>query len=127
MIDKDKQQIQQTQDKVASYEHEFKKIQDATGITGIDELVNKFIEAEEKNYSLFNYVNTLASDIEKMEKDVAAIKKEVDTYKGHGVHSDSSRKQCVLTTTHRFPPVPNVLSSRTHLEPQTTTAARVQA
>ena len=27
MIDKDKQQIQQTQDKVASYEYEFKKIQ----------------------------------------------------------------------------------------------------
>ena len=69
--------------------------QDATGITGIDELVNKFIEAEEKNYSLFNYVNTLASDIEKVEKDVAAIKQEVDTYKGHGVHSDSQRKQYV--------------------------------
>ena len=71
--------------------------QDATGIRGIDELVNKFIEAEEKNYSLFNYVNTLASDIEKMEQDVAGIKKEVETYKGHGVHSDSQRKQCVNT------------------------------
>lgn len=37
MIDKDKQQIQQTQDKVASYEYEFKKIQvHAVAWRGID-------------------------------------------------------------------------------------------
>lgn len=37
----------------------FEQIQDASGISNIDEIVTTFIKAEEQNYSLFNYVNLL--------------------------------------------------------------------
>merc|ERR1712232_122474 len=58
-IGKDKAQIHLSQEKVQSYEEAFAKIQAATGITDIEELVRRFIEAEDKNFSLFNYVNQL--------------------------------------------------------------------
>ena len=44
---------------VQSYEDAFNKIQQATGISDIDELVATFVNAEDKNFSLFNYVNEL--------------------------------------------------------------------
>ena len=46
-----------SEDKVEAYEAAFSKIQAASGIKNIDELINQFIEAEDKNFSLFNHVN----------------------------------------------------------------------
>ena len=40
----------------------------ATGITDIDELVTTFIAAEDQNFSLFNFVNELNQEQEKLEE-----------------------------------------------------------
>jgi hypothetical protein len=42
----------------------FNQIKERTGIQSEDEIVTTFIKAEEQNYSLYNYVNTLNSDID---------------------------------------------------------------
>lgn len=55
---------------VQSYEEAFAKIQAATGISDIDELVTTFINAEDQNFALFNYVNELNSECEKLEEQV---------------------------------------------------------
>jgi hypothetical protein len=39
------------------YEDAFQKIQAATGMSDIDDLVTSFIAAEDQNFSLFNFVN----------------------------------------------------------------------
>lgn len=49
-------------------EHAFAQIERATGISSIEEIVTTFIKAEEQNYSLFNYVNMLNSDIDMIEE-----------------------------------------------------------
>lgn len=46
-------------DKVQTYDDAFAKIQAATGITDINELVTSFINAEGQNFSLFNFANEL--------------------------------------------------------------------
>lgn len=46
----------------------FEQIKDQTGINSIEEIVTTFIKAEEQNYSLFNYVNKLNSDIDTFEE-----------------------------------------------------------
>ena len=56
--------ITQSMQKVQNYEEAFAKIQKATQITDIDELVMTFIDAEDANFSLFNYVNDLSSQID---------------------------------------------------------------
>jgi hypothetical protein len=92
-IGKDKVQMLLSKEKVISYEEAFSKIQESTGISDIDELVNTFIESEDKNYSLYTYVNTLADDIEKMEAQVMTVKAEIDKYKGQGINSDHQKKR----------------------------------
>ena len=113
-------------EKVQSYEEAFAKIQAATGISDIDELVaapaprpraplapvsrsslaprparrprapprptpldrgaqvTTFINAEDQNFALFNYVNELNGECEKLEEQIGDIKAEIEKYKGQG-------------------------------------------
>jgi coiled-coil domain-containing protein 63/114 len=52
------------------------------GIKDIDELVNTFVNAEDQNYTLFNYVNEVNSEIEKLEDQITAIKAEIERFRG---------------------------------------------
>ena len=55
-------------EKAESYEEAFAKIEAATGIHDIDLLVKNFIQAEEKNFTLFKFVNELSNEIENLEQ-----------------------------------------------------------
>lgn len=92
-IAKDKANIHISTDKVQDYEESFAKIQKATGIDNINELVQTFINAEDQNFSLFNYVNDLSNEIEKLEESIGGLKGELHKYKGQGASSDKQRKQ----------------------------------
>merc|ERR1711988_1442509 len=63
-------------EKAGSYEEAFAKIQAATGICDIDELVQNFINAEDQNFTLFKYNNELNQDIEKIEQNITDYKEE---------------------------------------------------
>jgi len=65
-------------EKVQMYTQAFEKIQQATGIEDIDQLVHTFITAEDQNYTLFNYVNDVNGEIEKLEDQITAIKLETE-------------------------------------------------
>lgn len=90
-----KEKVQQnvSMDKVAMYGEAFEKIQTATGIQDIDELVTNFVDAEDKNFTLFNYINELNQEIEKLEEQIDTIKAEIEAYKAGGVLSDTMRKK----------------------------------
>ena len=55
-IVKDKAQQMTNMEKVANYGEAFAAIQEATGISDIDELVTSFIHAEDENFRLFRCV-----------------------------------------------------------------------
>ncbi len=65
-------------EKVQQYTQAFEQIQQATNIEDIDLLVNTFITAEDQNYTLFNYVNEVNQEIEKLEDQISAIKAETE-------------------------------------------------
>lgn len=44
------------------------------GIKDIDKLVERFMEAEDANFSLFNYVNEVNAEVEKLEDQIGDIK-----------------------------------------------------
>ena len=92
-ITKDKQSIRLSMEKVQTYEEAFAKIQAATGISDIDDLVKTFVEAEKHNFSLFNYVNELSNDMERLEGQINDIKGEIEKYKGQGISADNQRKK----------------------------------
>lgn len=49
-------------------EDAFEQIKEATGISSTEEIVTTFIKAEEQNYSLYNYVNMLNSEIDMIDE-----------------------------------------------------------
>jgi hypothetical protein len=119
-IARDKANIHLSMEKVQSYEEAFAKIQKATKITvslrlllffmsgvcasetnndpadssqDIDELVQTFINAEDHNFALFNYVNDLSHETETLEEKVSVLRGEVTKYQGTGVEDDGQRKK----------------------------------
>lgn len=78
-------------EKVQQYTQAFEQIQQATNIEDIDLLVNTFITAEDQNYTLFNYVNEVNQEIEKLEDQISAIKAETEKYKAAGEAWDKSK------------------------------------
>ena len=84
------------EERVQTFEEAFTKIQSATGITDIDQLVSNFIEAEDRNFSLFNYVNELHQEQEKMEEVVGEMRSEIERHRGQGLSSDHNRKKAIL-------------------------------
>jgi coiled-coil domain-containing protein 63/114 len=92
-VAKDKAAQKASLDRVQSFEEAFQQIKAATGIDNIDELVQTFIDAEDQNFSLFNYVNQLNIEVEKLEEQIADIRNEIDNFQGQGGQNDQQRKK----------------------------------
>merc|ERR1711871_1390268 len=86
------------QEKVTSYEEDFAKIQAATGICDIDELVQNFINAEDQNFTLFKYNNELSAEIEKLEQQKADYQQEYTALSGSGTSKADTDKVKILDT-----------------------------
>jgi len=80
-------------EKVQSYGQAFAKIQEATGISDIDELVTTFINAEDENYRLYKYVDELNQEITRLEEQIDDIRLEIEKYKDEGEASDANKKR----------------------------------
>lgn len=83
-----------TQEKI-NYGESIARIQEITGLTDIHEIINKFLEAEEQNFSLFNYVNDINSEIERLDHANNNMRTQIEKYKGQGASSDTQRKKTV--------------------------------
>uniref|UniRef100_A0A7S0SDG4 ODAD1 central coiled coil region domain-containing protein n=1 Tax=Mantoniella antarctica TaxID=81844 RepID=A0A7S0SDG4_9CHLO len=90
---KDKTQTAMAAERVESYEEAFNKIKQATGITDIDDLVTTFIAAEDQNFSLFNFVNELNQEQEKLEEQMTELGGEIEKFRGAGAADDGVRKK----------------------------------
>merc|ERR1712113_1145508 len=88
--------ITANQERVATFEEAFARIQAATGICDIDELVQTFINGEDQNYGLFKYNNLLSADIEKLEQQIADYKEEYVTLSGSSNRKEDTERLKVL-------------------------------
>lgn len=59
----------------------------------IDELVNEFVKAEDHNFSLYNYVKDLTTEMDELEDEIKKIREEIDKYRGHGVNNENNREK----------------------------------
>ncbi|KAL3134677.1 Outer dynein arm protein 1, variant 3 [Trebouxia sp. C0010 RCD-2024] len=82
-------------ERVQHFGESFAKIQEATGMKDIDAIVERFMEAEDANFSLFNYVNEVNAEVEKLEEQIVDIKEEIEKYRGENMSADSQRQQAL--------------------------------
>lgn len=58
-------------------EDAFKQIQQATGISSIEEIVTAFIKSQEQNYEVYTYMNNLNSEIDVLEENLRSTKNRI--------------------------------------------------
>lgn len=92
-IAKEKAHMALSQERITAYEEAFAKILATTGISDIHVLVDKFIAAEEKNFSMFNYVNHLNEELEKLDISIGEVKTEIEKYRGQDSENNTQRKK----------------------------------
>lgn len=90
---KNKSNADQLGEKLREYMEAFDKIQAATGITETDELVSTFREVEDQNFSLFNFVNDLQSEIEHSEERIAKLQAEIERIERETTTTGADRKR----------------------------------
>ncbi|KAI8895386.1 hypothetical protein BC833DRAFT_163593 [Globomyces pollinis-pini] len=76
-----------------TYEKAFTEIRKVTGISDIRELVQRFIEVEDQNFSLFNYVNEINNEIELHAEDIVSLQARLNTMKIEAVAVEEERKK----------------------------------
>lgn len=78
---------------VNKYEEIFEQIKEATGIEDTNTLVESFIEKEDHNFALFNYINNMNTEIENLQDEIKILKEEIELIKMEGVENDVRRKE----------------------------------
>ena len=63
---------------VQRFEEAFAQLQEATGLKDVDELVSTFLEAEEQNFKLFNFLNELNQEQDRLANETNEIKAEAE-------------------------------------------------
>jgi predicted RNase H-like nuclease (RuvC/YqgF family) len=72
-------------------EDAFDQIKEATGISSTEEIVTTFIKAEEQNYSLYNYVNMLNSEIDTIAEQNKNIERQIAKHEQLAVMSGNEK------------------------------------
>ncbi|XP_050412096.1 coiled-coil domain-containing protein 63 [Patella vulgata] len=85
------------EDSVETYDAAVLRIKQMTGEDNLDLLVNRFIEVEDKNFALFNYVNEQNNEIEKLNDDIQSIHDDINKFKAQGIDMETQRKYILKT------------------------------
>ncbi|KAL0239020.1 hypothetical protein PCE1_004711 [Barthelona sp. PCE] len=88
------------EERITNYEQAFERIKEATGVRDVEDLVIKFIQSEDKNFSLFNHLNDINSQIEGLQNRIGEKKDEIEELlsKQNEKESESSNAIQKLTT-----------------------------
>mmetsp|Transcript_12144 Transcript_12144/g.42918 ORF Transcript_12144/g.42918 Transcript_12144/m.42918 type:complete len:536 (-) Transcript_12144:45-1652(-) len=97
-----KAELQVGEERVQNFEEAFHRIQAATGIAAIDDLVRMFIKNEDQNFSLFNYVNEQTNDLEKLGEQVQHLQDEQAKYTQESGDDVTQHKQLVSDLERRL-------------------------
>ena len=86
-------QLDELRQETIKFEEIFEKIKEATGIEDTETLVESFIENEDRNFALFNYVNNINTEVESLQDEIRRQKDDIELTKREGVESDVRRKE----------------------------------
>lgn len=99
----EKRRKEKEEHSVEAYESKFREIEMITGETDLDKLVDRFIQVENKNYALFNFVNELNNQVEFLQEQIDQIQTDMRLFEKQGIELEEQRKQILkeLEQKHR--------------------------
>ena len=78
-------------DMIAMYQKAFTKIKEITGESDMNVLMRRFVETEDKNFALFNYINELNRELEVTQKQIETTRNSIREFNEEGVRYQSER------------------------------------
>ena len=86
--------IEQYKKHMKSIEEAFDEIKAKSGIEDLDEITNTFIQSEEQNYSLYNYMDSLSQTIDNLEVSNSELENKIKMQE----KKDSEKKKALNDT-----------------------------
>lgn len=69
------QDLKEKKKQVEEYQKIFESLKSETNSKNIDEIVKKFVDYQDENYALFNYINTIRDEYENLNKEKTILQK----------------------------------------------------
>ncbi|XP_071481099.1 coiled-coil domain-containing protein 63-like [Diadema antillarum] len=88
----DKRRRERQEDSIEAYEAAFERISEITQEEDLTMLVKKFIETEDRNFALFNFVNEKNNEMEMLSDQIEEIKAEMREFEDQGAQMEEDRK-----------------------------------
>ncbi|XP_048880083.1 coiled-coil domain-containing protein 114 [Brienomyrus brachyistius] len=74
-----------------SLEEMFLKIHSVTGEEDLELLVTKFIQVEDRNFALFNYINEQNNEVEALQDQIGQVQREMEEFQAEGRAQEAKR------------------------------------
>ena len=90
------------QNEVDFYDEMFHCLIEVSGHNNVDTMVKRYIEVEDKNFALFNFVNNQTMDKKQCEADIEALKLEIVTLRNLNSNMTTERKKIMAELEGKF-------------------------
>lgn len=84
--------LEQAEEKNRLYNESFKKLQEVSGLTSTEDIIHAFVENEEESFSLFNYIQDMNQECDKILEERANTEEEIDEYERKQGKTEGERK-----------------------------------
>uniref|UniRef100_A0A1A7YT51 Coiled-coil domain containing 114 n=2 Tax=Iconisemion striatum TaxID=60296 RepID=A0A1A7YT51_9TELE len=86
------QKVDSGEESLEALEEVFERIQAVMGEDNLDLLVNRFIQAEDRNFALFNFVNEQNNEAETLRKQISQIQKQMEQLQLEGLQREQQHR-----------------------------------
>ncbi len=87
--------LKHAEEKNRSYKESFKQIQKLSGLKSTEDIIKAFVRHEEESFSLFNYVQTINQECDKLFYERTKLEEEMEEYQQEQLKKESERKSIV--------------------------------
>lgn len=81
--------------KIAAYERMFDQLKNMTGVESLDDMVSNYIAHEEEMFSLYNFIQTINTEIDAVVESTAQTEADIAKYREEQQDQDQERKSTI--------------------------------
>uniref|UniRef100_A0AAX7VLC8 ODAD1 central coiled coil region domain-containing protein n=1 Tax=Astatotilapia calliptera TaxID=8154 RepID=A0AAX7VLC8_ASTCA len=86
--DESQSRMDSGEESLDALEEAFERIRIATGEENLDQLVTRYIQVEDRNFALFNFVNEQTNEAEALKEEISKIKQDMEQFRVKGLQQE---------------------------------------
>lgn len=94
--------LKELKNKISSYEVMFNQLKKMRAVESIEEMVTSYITHEEEMFSLYNFIQTINSDIDNIQEMTANMEKSIKLFQSNQYDQDIIKKNMIEDLTNRI-------------------------